>query len=136
MTNLPPPLPNPEADWIPEFPPLPDHLELDRLVGDRMPRDYVSREQARFMHQDWQIEQRLASINQARIDGMSQDEADALELEALRELRQRAYGRGMPLPLEALHEIAERSGIEVAGVPEKYPWAENQHMHRHNPTYP
>ena len=67
-----------------------------------------------------QIEQRLGAINDAREQGtITPEVADALELEALRKLREiyfSARGRELRIPSSTLHEIAEAQGMSPVNV--------------------
>lgn len=67
----------------------------------------------------WQIEQRLAAINDARESGaIDQETADRLELATLRELREITLRSKIRIPTLYAHEIAKLSGDAPLNVPQ------------------
>lgn len=127
----------PEAIQIPTgFPGLPDHL----TVANRMSSQYgfkatPSRVEFIGMQQDWQIEQRLGEINQARTDGsMTPEEADTAELEALRTMRALRYGSQPRVPLETIYEVAAGLGVEVVGQHQQFLYRDTRDLRLYDPT--
>lgn len=87
-----------------------------KLVGIGGNRNLVAIDIWGAQH-NWQIEQRLGAIADAREQGaLSPEEADARELEALRALRNSVFERGMSIPLNMLHTVWQEEGGQHVNV--------------------
>ncbi|HWZ65448.1 MAG TPA: hypothetical protein VNX65_01470 [Patescibacteria group bacterium] len=79
-------------------------------------RDVRAGDMMRF-EMGWQIEQRLGAINDARENSsLSPEEADRLELEALRKLREVTFESGAAIPMEVAHRAAQSKGLPPVNV--------------------
>lgn len=66
----------------------------------------------------WQVEQRLAAINDGRETGhLSAEEADQMELEALRKMRESVLIEGLAVRVEQLHMKVEEKNMPPLNVP-------------------
>lgn len=112
-----------------EYPPLPDDVvtEITVLHGkngqDRLPRGT-----AEILQRNWMIEQRLSAINDAREDGtISPEVANALELDALRKMRDNIHFEGTAVPIDTAHRMMESHGLPPLNVsrPGRVPLSRN-----------
>jgi hypothetical protein len=93
------------AEQRPQYPEL-----SEDLIAQKYARERIKMIEIRQAQHNWQIEQALAGVEAARQEGLNPQEADARELDVLRELRKSVYEHGMRVPLNELHRMSQGAG--------------------------